>query len=138
MDEYEQVSENEGENNNQKEAEIQETESRPNKGRQPSSKRKFDKVNKLSVVEQKQMQLMEDIEREMANEKELKQVKLEDAEDTYCTNLACELRKFSEEEKCMIKHEMNNILFKYQMNKFSSHAPRFSRPVHEMAGQSFH
>ena len=137
LDEDEQVSENEGETNDQKEVDIQETERRPNKGWQPSSKRQFDKVNKLSVVEQKQMQVMEDIEHKMANKKELKQVQLEDAEETYCSNLACELRKCSEEEKCMIKHEIN-ILFKYQMNTVRSHAQRFSRPVHEMAGQSFH
>ena len=71
------------------------------------------------MVDQKQIWLMEDIEREMLTKKELKQAaEIWDAEETYFTNLACELRRFTEEEKCLIKHEINNVMFKYQMRKY--------------------
>ena len=139
MDEDDQVSDNDSESNDRKEADIEEMESKPCKRKQSSSKDKMTKVRKLSVVDQKQIKLMEDIEREMLMERELKQTgKVLDAEETYCANLACELRTFSEEEKCLIKHEINNVIFKYQVRKFNSLAPSFSSQISRVPGQTFH
>ena len=65
-------------------------ESKPTKRKESKSKEKVNKVRKLSLVDQKQIKLMEDIECEMLMEKELKQTaKVQDAKETYCTNLAC-------------------------------------------------
>ena len=139
LDEDEQDSDNESENNDKKETDIEEMESKPTKRKQSKSKEKVNKLRKLSMVDQKQIKLMEDIEREMLMEKELKQTaKVQDAEETYCINLACELRKFTEEEKCLIKHEINNVMFKYQMRRFNPHTPSFSGQITRVPGQSFH
>lgn len=41
----------------------------------------------------------------------------EDPEDLYGRSIALELRKFDERERYMIKHEINEILFKHTMNR---------------------
>ena len=46
--------------------------------------------------------------------------KTEDAEDLYGKSIDMELRKFSERERYIIKHEFNEILFRYTMKKFQS------------------
>ena len=139
LDEDEQDSDNESGNNDEKETDIEEMESKPTKRKQSKSKENVNKVRKLSMVDQKQIQLMEDIECDMLMEKELKRAaKVQDAEETYCTNLACELRKVTEEDKCLIKHEINNIMFTYQMRKFTSHTPSFSGQITRVSGPSFH
>ena len=42
-----------------------------------------------------------------------------DPEDLFCGSLAAELRQLSERDRCMAKHEISNIIFKYQLAKFS-------------------
>ena len=73
-------------------------------------KLKRQKVNKLSAVEQQQMQLMEDIEHKTGQQGIKTSKKVEEAEEPYCTNLACDLCKCRREGKCMIKLEINHIL----------------------------
>ena len=68
----------------------------------------------MTLLEQKQMSIMEKMENEL---KEDKDNKIQDPEYLYAQSLAAELRNFGEVERCMIKHEINNIIFKYQMNK---------------------
>ena len=69
----------------------------------------------MTLLEQKQMSIMEKMENEL---KEDKDNKSQDPEYLYAQSLAAELRNFGEVERCMIKHEINNIIFKYQMNKY--------------------
>ena len=43
---------------------------------------------------------------------------VKDKESIFGDSIAAELRTFSEVERCRIKHEINDILFSHQMNKF--------------------
>lgn len=88
------------------------------KRRQAENKTTTRKYPKLSIVEEKQLLLMDEIENDIVKEREQRTKKSEDAEDTFCASLASELRQFSQEERCLIKHEINNIIFRYQMSKF--------------------
>ena len=42
-----------------------------------------------------------------------------DPEDLFCQSIASELRQFAPKDRYMIKHEINEVLFKYQMAKFT-------------------
>ena len=58
-----------------------------------------------------------------------------DAVDTFCHSLTSEIRQLSEREKCLIKHEINNVIFKFQMAKFHSQSSTpFSSPVQGYSG----
>ena len=53
------------------------------------------------------------------------QIQPEDSEDLYGKTIANELRKFSERERYVIKHEIDDILFKHTMNRFQQ--PHFQQ-----------
>ena len=42
----------------------------------------------------------------------------QDSEYLFAEAIVADDRAFSEAEQCMIKHEINNITFKYQRNKY--------------------
>ena len=94
------------------------------KRRQADNKITAQKYPKLSIVEEKQLQLLDEMEQDIIKEREHKSESSEDAEDAFCASLASELSQFSQEERCLIKHEINNTVFRYQMAKFP---PRQSR-----------
>lgn len=75
-----------------------------------SSKAK--KHKELSLVEEKQLAIMNQMEKDLAEDKEK-----QDQEYYYAQSIAAELRSFSESERFMVKHEINNVIFKYQMRK---------------------
>ena len=45
--------------------------------------------------------------------------KLQDKKYLYGQLIAVEIRNFGEIERCMIKYEIYNIIFKYQINKYA-------------------
>eukprot|EP00112_Aurelia_sp_Birch-Aquarium-sp1_P009320 Seg2053.12 transcript_id=Seg2053.12/GoldUCD/mRNA.D3Y31 product="hypothetical protein" protein_id=Seg2053.12/GoldUCD/D3Y31 len=92
--------------------------------------------SKLSPIEEKQLRLMEEMERDILNDRRSQEgAKAKDAVDTFCDSLASELRQFSERERCIIKHEINNVILKFQMAKFQSQSSTpFSSPVQGFSG----
>ena len=58
---------------------------------------------------------MEEIEKDMKKEKEQQ----ENPVEAYCLSVASDLKMFNQMEQCMIKKEINDIIFKYQVSKFS-------------------
>ena len=72
---------------------------------------------KAILLEEKQMSILNRIDSEL---KEDEGNKLKDKEYLYKQSIAAKIRNFGEEERCMIKYEINNIIFKYQMNKYAS------------------
>ena len=60
-------------------------------------------------LEEKQMSILTRIDSEL---KEDGDNKLKDNEYLYGQWIAAEIRNFGEIESCMIKHEINNIIFK--------------------------
>ena len=54
------------------------------------------------------------INKELKEESETRETR--DEESLYGQTVAASIRKLGDMEKCMIKHEINNILFKYQMS----------------------
>lgn len=66
------------------------------------------------------MKLMKDVVQNIVERRSAKRSGKvpEDPEDLYGRSIAIELRKFDERERYMIKHEINEILFKYTMSRF--------------------
>ena len=68
--------------------------------------------------------------------------KLKDMEYLYGQSIAAEIRNFGEAKRCIIKHEINNIIFKYQMNKYVSSIiasnPLMQISMHRAAVQTIH
>ena len=88
--------------------------------RKPDRKSTSSKLRKISAVDEKQMHPMEEIERELMRDRELEgRAKCKDSMDTFCEALAMEIRQFDEQERCIIKHEINNVILKHQMTKFN-------------------
>ena len=109
----------------------------PVKNRKQSKEQKGkSKQSKLSPVEEKQLRLMEEMERDILNERRNQEGPIaKDAVDTFCDSLASELRQFPERERCLIKHEINYVIFKFQMAKFHSQSSTpFSSPVQGYSG----
>ena len=63
------------------------------------------------------------MEKDLIRDRELSALaNFKDSVDALCEPLALEIRKVNEHEIFIIKHEINNILFTHQMNKFSMRA----------------
>ena len=60
------------------------------------------------------MSILNRIDKELKEESETKET--QDEEYFYSQTVAASMRKLEDMEKCMINHEINNILFKYQMS----------------------
>ena len=69
------------------------------------------------LLEENQMLILNRIDSEL---KEHEDNKLKDKEYLYRQSISAEIRNFGEVQMCMIKHEINNIILKYQMNKYIS------------------
>ena len=81
-------------------------------------------------LEEKQMSILSWIDSKL---KEDEDNKLKDKKYLYAQSIAAETRNFEEVERCMIKHEINNIIFKYQMNKYASSSSA-NNPLIQMCG----
>ena len=90
-----------------------------NKKRKPETKAKKARKMKTEAIslEEKQMSILNGIDSEL---KEDEDNKLKDKEYLYGQAISADIRNFGEVDRCMIKHEINNIIFKYQMNKDAS------------------
>ena len=116
------------------------------KKRKAERKFKSNKPPKMSILDKKQMHIMEQMEKDLIRDRELSApTKFKDSVDAFCESLALEMQKFDEQEICIIKHKINNItIFKHQMNKFSmrasfsNHGPfHASQEVHFISFISF-
>ena len=83
-----------------------------NKKRKPETKAKKAKKMKNETIslEEKQMSILNRIDSEL---KEDEDNKLKDKEYLYGQSIAAEICNFVKAGRCMIKHEINNIIFKY-------------------------
>ena len=68
-------------------------------------------------LEEKQMSILNQIDSEL---KEDEDNKFKDKEYWYGQSIAAEIRKFVEVGRYIRKHEINSIIFKYQINKYAS------------------
>ena len=73
---------------------------------------------KNSTFEDKNLSILNQIEKELKQDSETKET--QDEECFYGQTAAASIRKLGNMEKCMIKHEINNILFKYQMSMYKA------------------
>ena len=64
-------------------------------------------------MDQKQIAILNKMEKEPDDDNENHN---QDSEYLFTEAIAADGRAFSEAEQCMIKHEINNIIFKYQRN----------------------
>ena len=71
----------------------------------PQSRKNSASNNKLSRIEEKQLKLMEEMEKDMKKEREQQ----ENPVQAYCLSLASDLKMFNQMEQCMIKKEINDI-----------------------------
>ena len=79
---------------------------------QPSSKKK-EKGSKNEYLDEMELNLIRDLGKTIKDDpQEL------DGIDMYARPLAADLRKLSERDYFMVKHEIQGILFKYQMARF--------------------
>ena len=103
--------------------------------RKPDRKLKSSKLRKLSSLDDKQIHLIEEMEKDLMRDRALDApAKSKDSVDAFCESLALEIKQFNEQERCLIKHEINNIIFKHQMNKFNLQAG-FSSPPSSYSGR---
>ena len=72
------------------------------------------KRTKNSILEEKHLSILNRIDKELKEESETKET--QDEEYFYGQTVVASIRKLGDMEKCMLKHEINNILFKYQMS----------------------
>lgn len=97
---------------------------------------KKSKIRKdLRKEEDDDLEMMKGIARQIQERRSVQ--KTDDAEDLYCKSLAIELRKFSERERYVIKHEFNEILFKHNMNRLQSQSTQSHPPQHYFNQPSF-
>ena len=73
---------------------------------------------KYSTVEEKHLSMLNRIDKELKGKSETKET--EDEEYFYGQTVAASIQKLGDMEKGMIKQEINNILFKYQMNMYKA------------------
>ena len=64
------------------------------------------------------MFILNRIDKELKEESETKET--QDEKHFYGQTVAVSIRKLGDMEKCMIKHEINNILFKYQISLYKA------------------
>ena len=64
------------------------------------------------------MSILNGIDKELKEESETKET--QDEEYFYGQAVAASIRQLGDMEKCMIKHEINNILLKYQMSMYKT------------------
>ena len=69
-------------------------------------------------LEEKHISILNRIDKELKEESESKES--QDEEYFYGQTAAASIRKLGDMEKCMAKHEINNILFKYQMSMYEA------------------
>ena len=81
-------------------------------------------------LEEKQMSMLNRIDPEL---KEDEDNKLKDKEYLNGHSIAAEIHNFGEVKRCMVKHEITNIIFKYQMNKYASSSSA-NNPLMQMCG----
>ena len=84
------------------------------------------KSAKSEYLEEMEMNVIRDLGKSLASENKVKNI-IPDSIDTYVQSLASDLRRFSEREYVMIKHEFQGILFKYQMSKFQINQPQWTQ-----------
>ena len=70
------------------------------------------------TLEEKHLSILNRIDKELKERSETKET--QDEEYFYGQTVAASVRKLRDMEKCMIKHEINNILFKYQMSMYKT------------------
>lgn len=54
------------------------------------------------------------------------------SEELFCLSIAAELRQLPPREQCMIKYEIQEVLFKYQMAKFCSRMNLFNPRINNL------
>ena len=81
-------------------------------------------------LEEKQMSILNRSDSELKVDENNK---LNDTVYLHGQSIALEIRNFGEVERCMIKQEINNIIFKYQMNKYAS-SSNANNPLMYMCG----
>ena len=72
------------------------------------------------------MFILNRIDKELKEESETKET--QDEEHFYGQTVAVSIRKLGDMEKCMIKHEINNILFKCQISIAKNCLPNTTNP----------
>lgn len=90
----------------------------------------------VSQFEQRPLHLKEPVEKDSI--KERIRSKGRDKEDLYGAFIASELRSFDERERCIIKHEISDILFQHQMRKFSACGNQYYSNMATGAVMSYH
>ena len=73
---------------------------------------------KNSTLEEKHLSILNRIDKELKEQSET--IETQDEEYFYDQTVAASKRKLGDMEKCMIKHEINNIPFKYQMSLYKA------------------
>ena len=73
---------------------------------------------KNSIPAEKHLSILNRNGKELKEESETKET--QDKEYFYGQTVAASIRKLEDIEKCMIKHEVNNILFKYHMSMYKA------------------
>ena len=79
---------------------------------------KKQRTAKNSILEEKHLSVLNRINKESKEESETKETL--DEEYFYGQTVAASIGKLGDMEKCMIKHEINNILFQYQMSMYKA------------------
>ena len=64
-------------------------------------------------------------------------IRQDDPEQLFANLLAADLRKFSEPEKFMIKHELHNVVFRYQMARHQTPTQGHVLPQ-SLVGDNYH
>ena len=73
---------------------------------------------KNSTLEEKHLSILNKVDKELKEESETKETQQE--EYFYGQAVAASIWKLRDMEKCMIKYEISNILFKYQMSMYKA------------------
>ena len=107
-----------------------------NKKQKPETKAKKLKEMKTEAVslEEKQMSILNQIDSEL---KEDEDNKFKDKEYWYGQSIAAETQKCVEVRRYIRKHEINSIIFKYQMNNYASSSSA-NYPLMQMCDLTLH
>ena len=90
----------------------------------PNTEKKQNKKNKKRSSSKPEMngdedhEMMKEVVMNMKKRREKRQS--EDSDYLFCQNLLADIWQFSQQERYTIKHEINQLIYKCQMNKFSA------------------
>ena len=96
--------------------------------RMRTTKKQGKRIKTSELIDSEEIRLMKELQNDIKVKRERLENLQTNPDQIYGQMLASELSQFREDEKCLIKHEIRNVIFKYQMARMHGNVTQLQVP----------